>query len=553
MKKLFLFLSMSLVAASVSAMPAKRGQWKAIGLADGTEVMAELKGDEFCAYWQTADGRRFVQNPGGSFGQADMARLATAASAMRAASGAGRVSEPAHKLVIGGDHNPYTGTKKGLVILVDFTNKKFGADNTRELFYRIANEEGFSERGFSGSVKDYFKAQSYGSFELDFDVVGPVHMKQRYGYYGAPSSDGMYQDTYGNIAHMISEACKAVDNEVDFNDYDWDGDGEAEQVFVIYAGMGQADGGDVNTIWPHASNIKLLGGEPPVLDGVKINTYACSCELNGKGNVYGIGAMCHEFSHCLGLPDFYDTQGDTYYGTWSYDIMDYGCYNGNAYIPAGYTSYERMYAGWLRPVELAEDCAVTSMKDLNEGEAYAIYNDGNRNEYYLLENRQKTGWDAALDGEGLLILHVDFDANAWGKNVVNSVAGQQMYDVVETHKRCSLIPADNNMTLNLAAIACDTYPNAGNDCLTNTSVPAATLYNKNTDGSYFMNKPVTGITQNADGTVSFLFGKGASGADIVTPDTPDNRIYSIDGRYMGSDMDALRSGVYIVGGKKVVK
>lgn len=547
---------MSLIAVSMLAMPAKRGQWKVIKLADGTEIRAELKGDEFCSYWQATDGRKFVENiRNGVFEQTDMARLEAVAAPMRAASRMNRNTGPAARMPIGGDHEPYTGKKKGLIILVEFTNKKFEAAHTRELFNRIANEEGFSEMNFRGSVKDYFKEQSYGQFELDFDVVGPVAMKQRYGFYGAPTADGQ-NDNYANVARMVADACRAVDGEVDFNDYDWDGDGEADQVFIIYAGHGQADYDDVNTIWPHSSSIQALSGTNLVLDGVKIDTYACSCELNGSGDIYGIGAMCHEFSHCLGLPDVYDTQGTSGYGTWSWDLMDYGCYNGNAYVPASYTSYERMYAGWLKPTELTDDCEVSAMKGLNDGgEAYIIYNDGNRDEYYLLENRQKTGWDAELPGAGLLVLHVDFNAEAWAKNVVNSLAGQEIYRIDPVHKRCVLIPADNNFLTSPAAVGGDAYPYNGNNCLTNTSSPAASVYNKNTDGSLYMNKPVTGITQNADGTVSFSFRNEnrATGIGNVTADTADRRIYSLDGRYMGKDLNVLKSGVYIVGGKKVVK
>lgn len=556
MKKTLLTLSVSLAAVAAMAVPAKRGQWKVIKLADGTEIKAELKGDEFCSFWQAADGIRYVKDiNSGVFKQTDISSLEAMAAPMRAASVAGRAPRKAARAVIGGDHNPYVGKKKGLVILVDFVNKKFDPTHTRDLFDRIANEEGFSELDFNGSVKDYFKAQSYGQFELDFDVVGPVSMKQRYGFYGAPTSDGQ-NDNYINVARMVADACKAVDPEVDFNDYDWDGDGNVDQVFIIYAGLGQADGGDVNTIWPHASNIQALGATSPELDGVKVNNYACSCELNGKYGVYGIGAMCHEFSHCLGLADMYDAFEGKDYGLWSYDIMDYGCYNGGAYVPAGYTSYERMYAGWLQPKELTDNCDVTAMNELGQGEAYVIYNDGNRDEYYLLENRQKTGWDSALDGAGLLVVHVDYNAEAWAKNVVNSTGGQDYYRFESAHPRCELIPADNNFyNTALVYVKGDVYPYKQNNSLTNTSLPAASLYNKNTDGSLFMNKPVADITQNADGTMSFSFRNenNPTGIGTVISDKADNSIYSLDGRYMGTDMNALKSGIYIVGGRKVLK
>ena len=126
--------------------------------------------------------------------------------------------------------------------------------------------------------------------------------------------------------------------------------------------------------------------------------------------IEGIGTICHEFTHCLGLPDIYDTAYGGGYGMGYWDLMNSGSYNSNGYIPAGFTSYEKMYCGWSQPIELKNDTVITGMKPLSEGgESYIIYNDANRNEYYLLENRQKTGWDAGIPGNGLLVIHVDYD------------------------------------------------------------------------------------------------------------------------------------------------
>ena len=171
-------------------------------------------------------------------------------------------------------------------------------------------------------------------------------------YYGG--SDGDRHDA--NAAELIAEVAELADKDVDYKDYDSDGDGMVDFCYVIYAGYGEAHGADENTIWPHAWNLMSGTGSALKLDGVKINSYACSCELTGNSGktIDGIGTICHEFSHTLGLPDFYDTanSGNAGMGYWS--LMGSGNYNLNGCVPCAYTAYERMLAGWLTPEELEE-------------------------------------------------------------------------------------------------------------------------------------------------------------------------------------------------------
>lgn len=212
-----------------------------------------------------------------------------------------------------------TGTKKGLVILVQFSDKSFtnpanvltlgsGEKTIKALYTDMLNKEGYTDKktGAIGSVHDYFKDQSNGKFDLSFDVVGPITLSHSYSYYGEHTDN----DNDANAPQMIIDACKAVKDSVDFSRYDWDGDGEVEQVYVVYAGEGEATGGDANTVWPHKYNLSAVG-KSLSYNGVKIDTYACSnevirAEVNGKTRTYymGIGTICHEFSHCLGLPTF---------------------------------------------------------------------------------------------------------------------------------------------------------------------------------------------------------------------------------------------------------
>lgn len=551
--KLITTLLSSFMATLAFAVPAKRGIWRTVTLTDGTQIRAELRGDESCRYWQTADGSKLVTSvKTGLCEYADMSTILARTARKRQSARRAGAATISTRGAIGGEHQPYIGKKKGLIILVDFADKTFKEEHTPNLYRRIANEEGFSEMGFYGSVKDYFKAQSYGQFELDFDIAGPVSMPEGYAYYGGPSNGE--SDNYEAIAQMIIDACKSVDDDINFADYDWDGDGEVDQVFILYAGHGEASWDDEDTIWPH--EWELDSALYPMkntltLDGVRINTYACSCELGSivESNklietIDGIGTICHEFSHCLGLPDTYDTSYSGYYGMNVWDIMDYGSYNDNGFLPANYTSYERMYTGWTTPTELSNDTTVSAMTPLSEnGESYIIYNDNNKNEYYLLENRQQTGWDAALPNSGMLILHVDYDKSVWANNMVNSTSRQ----------RCTIFIADNRPNSNDAG---DIYPNKDNNCLTNTSTPAATLYNNNIDGTKYMNKAVRDITRNEDGTMSFSFENlNTTSIKTLKPNTTDEdrRIFGIDGRYLGKKSETLKKGIYIINKKKIVK
>jgi hypothetical protein len=311
-------------------------------------------------------------------------------------------------------------------------------------------------------------------------------------------------------------------------------------------------------------------------DGVVINTYACSSEIlvsvvynriTGKSQVYqrtgGIGTICHEFTHCLGIPDMYDTHDSGFTGTGTYDPMCSGSYNENSYRPANYTAYERIYAGWIEPIELNEPTTVIGMRSASDyGQVFIIYNDANRNEYYLLENRQKAGWDKAIPSAGLLVTHVDYDPNAWKWNIVNSKFSVEWNDSVyaaNDHERCGLFkPNYDNGEWAGSAL---TYPqvtrnNVQKQELTNTSDPAAILFNANTDGSFFMNKPITNIVQNEDGTISFDF-MGGSQTNIISGIQPaivsmetkaTHEIYDLLGRKVKSP----GKGIYIRNGRKVI-
>ena len=492
MKKIFLGLVFLLAALTAFAIPAKRGQKTTLTLADGTQVVAELRGDEFGHYYEAADGRVFVKSASADFyEQADKVQILNKANVRRMARNAKRAERRNVRHNEFGVPTSYTGSKKGIIILVNFADKTFNAANNQALFNNIANTEGFNQGNFNGSMHDYFTSQSNGQFDLTFDVVGPVTLSQNYAYYGQNNSAG--DDM--RPEQMVVEACNLVEDMVDFNDYDWDGDGEVDQVYIVYAGKGEADGGAKDTIWPHEWELSETYSDFDI-DGVHINTYACGPELNGSSQINGLGTMCHEFTHCLGLPDFYDTRTNgTNFGMDSWSLMDYGCYNNNGYTPCNYTGYERMFCGWVEPIELTEDMQVTGMKSLEDyGDVYIMYNPGHHDEYYILQNVQKKGWDLYAESKGLMIMHVDYDKDIWQQDVVNNTTSRQ---------RCTIFPADNS--LSSYSTYGDLFPYNSNNSFGNNTSPAAKLYNANTDGTKLMNIEITGITQKSNGTIEFNF------------------------------------------------
>jgi len=491
MKKYFLLISFLSITACAMAVPAKRGIYRTVTLADGTTVRTELRGDEHLCFWQTATGERLVKHGTGSYYvPADMDMLRREAAKRRAKA----PLRPTSRVAIGDESHPnFTGKKKGLIILAEFTDKKFRSGHNAEYYRHVANDLNFtSADGHTGSIRDYFLAQSEGQFDLTFDVAGPVQLQHNMAYYGAHSEYG----SDCNPAEMIYEAVLGAEKQLgSFAAYDWFGDGYVDQVFVIYAGRGEATGGGDNTIWPHRSEFysAITAG------GKRVKVYACSNEMQSDTRVDGIGTFCHEFSHCLGLPDLYDTDYTGNYGMGDWDLMNSGSYLGNSFRPCAYSGYERNFCGWKQPVVLTGDTRVESLKGISEGgDYYIIYNDAYKNEYFILENRTQTGWDSALPGQGLLITYIDYDRGLWQANRVNTTDGYY-----NDHQRYTPFLANNNLTTHSSAG--DVYPYGKNNSLTNYTTPAAKLHHANADGDMYMSKPVTEITRNADNTISFCF------------------------------------------------
>lgn len=538
---------MFMLAASAFAVPAKRVK-RQVQQPDGSVLTVMLRGDENFHYTSTEDGQPLVQRADGAYcyatldsngkltasaqvahdvesrGAAELSFLnyytaesqkvrslglerAKQRNARRMARLANRgvvdaSGKPVRRVMAGatgGEGIGVTGKRKGLVILVNFKDKKMQSKHTQAEWNDYFNKVGYNKYGNNGSVHDYFYAQSYGKLDLEFDVIGPVTVSKNMASYGANDAQGNDIDPAG----MIKEACELAyaKEKMDMSQYDWDGDGAVDQVYVIYAGYGEAAGGEKNTIWPHEWDIEC-GGYSLVLGGQRIRTYACSSELNGGNgtDISGIGTACHEFSHCMGIPDFYDTAGGGCFGMDAWDLMDYGSYGGDGYEPTGYNTYEKWVSGWIEPTILTAPCYIKNMKPLSDApEACVVFNEANKNEYYIFENRQLKGTDVALPNHGMLVIHVDYDQKVWFDNEVNNTSN---------HQRFTVVPADNKLTPE--TVTGDTYPGTTKSTeLTDTSKPAATLFNANSDRRKFLGKPVTEITEK-DGLISFTFMGGVN-------------------------------------------
>ncbi len=319
---------------------------------------------------------------------------------------------------------PSTGTPHLLVILVEFDDTKFITSDPHATFNRVLNEEGYSDDGATGSVRDYFIASSAGAYEPTIDLYGPVTVSKNSAYYAGSNGSA-------NSMELVAEACALIDDDVDFSVYDCDGDGTVDNVYIYYAGYGQADSGDKSTIWPHSYQMY----NPTYFDDVRLGNYTCSNELmGGTTRLAGIGTFCHEFSHALGLPDLYatDYSHTNTPGQWS--IMDQGSYNNNSRTPPLHSAYERWVLGWLAPDELATnmpaDVALRPATDGGYRDAKVVKTT-NRDEFFVIENRQQTGWDQYLPGHGMLLWHIDYDAAIWWQNKPNNNIDHQCVDIVE--------------------------------------------------------------------------------------------------------------------------
>lgn len=360
---------------------------------------------------------------------------------------------------------PTIGEVHSLVILVQFADTKFSTvgSDAHQFFNNMLNEPGFTySNGANGSARDFYLNSSNGRFQPQFDVIGPVTLPEKYSYYGA--NQGSSVDNPARLEQFVREACTLADPLVDFSQYDHNQDGYIDNIYFFYAGKGEADSGDGNAIWPHSAYYSDMAKDAGLsetslkLNGVEVGNYTCSNEINGTlitPQPAGIGTFVHEFGHVLGLADHYDVNyGMTTFAPGSFDTMAQASYNNNGNTPAAFSAYERACLGWLDLTVLKNGVdSLNVLPDLNDSnKAYVVPVGGtNDEEYFIMENRQKKGWDAFIPGHGMLLWHIDYDAKAWEKNELN---------ITGTHQRVDIVEADNKLSDNTRAG--DPFPGTSN-------------------------------------------------------------------------------------------
>ena len=368
---------------------------------------------------------------------------------------------------------------RGAVILVSYKDQAFTQSNEAMTEWAMGNN--YTYNGATGSIHKYFWDQSWGQYDLQIDVYGPVTVSKPLSYYGS-------NDTSGDDKHpdeLVKEACQLAHEQcgADFSQYDSNNDGYVDWVVILYAGQGEADGGAANTIWPHQYDLSYTGMTFK-LDGKTVDHYCCLNELDGQtGKRTGIGTFCHEFSHVMGLPDFYATNNSTHHTLVDWDIMDYGPYLNGGNTPPAYSAYERWFMGWIEPT-LLNSAATVTLADINlpggracymtaNGQSISNILSPNPSTFYLLENRQNSGWDLYLPGSGLMITKVQWSKTKWEGNTVNNSSYAMGVDIMEA-------TANTSSGYNAYGKATDLYPKGATSFtkVTNYQVTDIAMSNK---------------------------------------------------------------------------
>lgn len=604
-----ILLSLLIALTSVSdafAAKAKPGI-EVLGQSDGTTITVLVHGDEHFHYYTATDGTILVMDGASLFvaeqsadgtlvssgvlaHDPDKRNLTETLAASRQnrtsmlSKGAQQIEAARSKLLTRASSRinffPTTGTPKAVVLLVGFSDLGFRISDPKAQFEQFLNSMETNPRQDLyenyGSVRRYYHDMSFGQFSPQFDLYGPYTLQKSYKTYGATDNTDL----------LLKDACEAADKDVDFSQYDSDGDGYVDLVYVIYAGYGEnSSGNSTNYIWPQSSVVSST----IQLDGKQLGRYGVNNELYGSESkqatlgfrIEGCGVFCHEFAHSLGLPDLYATYGSLNseccdVGLGYYGLMDSGEYTFNGYRATALNCWERAKLGWIDIEELREPQEVHLTTLEKGGKAYLIRNEANPNEYYMLEqvdNNDRYIWNFYLWGYGMLIYHIDYDETAF--SIGSFINNRVNYDV--GHPRFSLVAADGlmlndlwvgetvaksdyatineinsellsryegqyiNQSIYVSEAKGDPFPGtSGATSFTDDTRPSAFWYT----GGY-AGKPITDITQDADGNVSFRFMAGSTA--ITTPHTqsPTPEYYSLDGKYLGTTLNSLPKGIYI--------
>ena len=456
---------MLLGTAIFFARPAYRGTTRVLQ-PDGTSVSIRLVGDEYLHYNTTSDGYSLVRRDDGAYVYARLSavgelepttmlahdesartaeergylkrvgrlrpQLTAEAEQMRRQNRAQRARQLSQNKANLYDYSKF----RGLVLLVEYNDCSFRYDNYTELMEEMINADNYTGNSrtnitsagirCTGSIRDYYRDNSNGLFVPTFDVVGPVKVNR----------SQYYVNSSRNATQLMIDACTAADSKVNFKDYDVDGDGMVDMIYFIFAGLGSyIQGNDSRLLWPHQSDISWRGVRK---DGVYLGRYACSNELFGSTDwsvLEGIGTMCHEFSHVLGLPDFYDTgnlyKEDECVTPDSWSVMANGADYNYGRTPCCFSLFERYALGFAAPQVISE-AGSYRIEALHASNAGYRLNTPVKKESFYIENRQKGKWDSQLPGHGMLIFRVDStNTDVWEyTNSVNDDPDHPYYELL---------------------------------------------------------------------------------------------------------------------------
>ena len=465
MKKILALMSVGLLCLAAYAIPADPTPMK-VAQPDGSMLTISLHGDEFFHITTTHDGYTVMKNAAGYYAYAQLVgdrlvasdRVARDAAQRDAADRAflstlpkglasqSMVQTGQRRLAsrngsmrrVGSDGMMDYDNFRGLIILVNYTDKKFSMTSPSDFYDALVNTHDFtgytngsSFVSMTGSVRDYFYDNSNHIFDPSFDIVGPVDV----------NLSCTYPQSTANSDQLFHAVLAAADPLVDFSKYDSDHDGYVDMVFFLVAGFSASYGGNnENYLWPH---MYYLYYAPP-RDGKRFGLYACSTELSGwEGygpryyDIGGIGTFCHEFGHVLGLPDLYDTDysgsGGESRNPNGWSVMAGGSGNNYGRNPVGYSLYERYALGFAEPTVIKDPGSIT-VQPLDESNQGYRLNTANPDEFFLIENRQPGKWDRNLPGSGMLVARVDStDEMVWWRNEVNVNPNHMYYELLRAH------------------------------------------------------------------------------------------------------------------------
>lgn len=439
-------------------------------------------------------------------------------------------------------------TYRQLVVLVSFADCDFSFEDPQATYHHIFNTPGYTQRDGAGCVADYFRDQSNGLLNLAFDIYGPYKTNSKVKTGSSGRNEG--HTAFREATRMMMEEHP----EIDFSVYDWNGDGSVEQVVYVYAGYSgnQSTIQNEGYVWPTTGSFSSISTK----DGHKISHYTASGELWVNDTSCGIGIICHEFSHCLGLPDIYPTSKSV--GEISvvdeWDLMDGGTGTNYGWCPPNYSPLEKMIMGWLTPTLLTADTIITDLKTVAEGgEVYMIRRSDD--EFYLLENRQWNGWDYGLPGHGLVVYHANFSGSTWQSNVVNNVKGKPNYSLVAADGRTytewfdEILASevrnpyvDRKRRLNSRILSTAPYPWLQDEAV----VDHVTLFD---------DICITDITTQTDASMSFAFHTSGSEIHFLKAEPRATGVYTLSGQRLRDPRQAftpLTRGVFIINGKKKI-